>query len=125
MRPVLIGRVLAGGRVLFGAALIAVPERFTTPWIGADAARDGSRLLSSAIGARDLVLGAGALGCSSEAQLAPWLLAGVGADAIDCLATVGAGRSVPLRGRVLVGSLAAAGAVAGTAALAGLKRASD
>jgi hypothetical protein len=116
-----LGKAVAAGRVLIGAALISAPERLTLPWIGRDARRPGAQVLARALGARDVVLGSGAL-ASSEDRLAFWLAAGAVADAVDFAATVAAGDAIPLAGRVSVGGLALGGAVLGVVAVAGGRR---
>ena len=119
MSPRQLASLVAAGRIGFGAALLAEPERFVVPWIGRDGAHAGPRVLGRALGARDLVLGAGAISASDDAVLT-WLIAALAADATDLLATLGAGSGVPLRGRVLVGVAAFGGLALGVAAVAGL-----
>jgi hypothetical protein len=121
MSPRLLARSTAAARVLFGVVLLARPELLTAPWIGRDATRPGPKVLAQAVGARDLALGAGALACD-DAALALWLAAAVLADGADRVATVAAGDSLPLTGRVLVSATALGGVVLGTTALAGLRR---
>lgn len=116
----LTARLVAAGRIGFGVALILVPERVTAPWLGRDAGRAGTRVVSRGLGARDLALGAGALAVA-EAQLRPWVAAAIVADAADLVSTVVAGDSLPLSGRVLVSAVASGGAVLGAIALAGLR----
>jgi len=116
----LTARLVAAGRIGFGVALILVPERVTAPWLGRDAGRAGTRIVSRGLGARDLALGAGALAVA-EAQLRPWVAAAIVADAADLVSTVVAGDSLPLSGRVLVSAVASGGAVLGAIALAGLR----
>jgi hypothetical protein len=120
MNSALIGRVVAAGRVGFGVALMLTPQRLTTPWLGSDAARPGTRVVTRGLGARDLALGAGAL-TAGPADLPRWVAAGILADTADLAATVAAGDSLPLAGRVLVGAVAVAGAALGGVALAGLR----
>ncbi len=120
MNATLTARLIAAGRVGFGVALILAPRRVTAQWLGRDAQRAGTQVISRGLGARDLVLGAGAL-VVPEAQLRPWVMAAIVADAADLVATVAAGDSLPLTGRVLVGAVASAGAVLGATALAGLR----
>jgi hypothetical protein len=122
MNAALIARLVAGGRVGFGAALMLTPERVATPWLGGDAARPGTRVVTRGLGARDLALGAGAL-ASTPAGLGPWVAAGIVSDTADLLATVAAGNSLPRAGRLLVGAVASGGAALGMLALAGLRRA--
>lgn len=116
----LTARLVAAGRIGFGVALILVPEHVTAPWLGRDAGRAGTRVVSRGLGARDLALGAGALAVA-EAQLRPWVAAAIVADAADLVSTVVAGDSLPLPGRVLVSAVASGGAVLGAIALAGLR----
>jgi len=75
---------------------------------------------SRGLGARDVALGAGAL-ASAGGALPSWVAAAVLADATDLAATVAAGDSLPLAGRVLVGTIAAGGAALGVVALVGLR----
>jgi hypothetical protein len=119
MNAALTARLVAAGRIGFGLALILVPERVTTPWLGRDADRAGTRVVSRGLGARDLALGAGAL-TVRETQLRPWVLAAIVADTADLVATMSAGDTLPLAGRVLVGAVASGGAVLGVIALVGL-----
>jgi hypothetical protein len=120
MNAALIARLVAAGRVGFGVALMLTPERVTTPWLGSDAARPGTRVATRGLGARDLALGAGAL-AAEPADLQRWVAAGIVADVADLVATVAAGDSLPGAGRVLVGAVASAGASLGALALNGLR----
>ncbi len=90
-------------------------------WLGRDAGRPGTQVATRGLGARDLALGAGTL-AASESALRPWVAASILGDVADLIATVKAGDSIPVAGRVLVGSLAAGATVLGAAALAGLSR---
>jgi hypothetical protein len=121
MDPRSLARIVAAGRLGLGLGLIAAPERFTGLWLGRDAARAGTRVATRGLGARDLALGAGLL-ASGDGALPAWVAAAVAADAGDLFATVAAGDSLPLTGRVLVGALAAGGAALGVVALAGLRQ---
>jgi hypothetical protein len=120
MNAARIARLVAAGRVGFGVALMLAPERLTTLWLGDDAARTGTRVVTRGLGARDLALGAGALAAGPD-DLQRWVAAGIVADAADLVATVAAGDSLPVAGRVLVGAVASTGAALGAVALAGLR----
>jgi hypothetical protein len=120
INPALVARLVAAGRVGFGVALALSPERVTTPWLGTDAARPGTRVVTRGLGARDLALGAGAL-AATGADLPAWVAAGIVADAADLAATLAGGDSLPLAGRVLVGGVASGGVALGGLALAGLR----
>jgi hypothetical protein len=119
MSPVHIARLVAAGRIGFGVALLAAPSRVTGPWLGEDAGRAGTQVVSRGLGARDLALGVGAL-VTPRSQLRPWVVAAIAADAADAASTLAAGSSLPRRGRVLVGAVASAGVVLGALSLAGL-----
>jgi hypothetical protein len=105
---------IALGRVAFGAALTAKPQTTVGPgWIGAvEAERPTSGLLFRSIGARDIALGLGTLTALRQgAALRPWLLGALLADGVDLVATLGAGKAVPVQGRLAIGAIAG-GAVA-------------
>ncbi|HWD65542.1 MAG TPA: hypothetical protein VG405_10235 [Solirubrobacteraceae bacterium] len=121
MKPASLARALGLARIAFGLGLIAQPERLATPWIGREAKGPGAQVAVRGLGARDLVLGAGAA-VSSGGDRQRWLAAGIVGDVADLTATLAAGRALPLRGRVLVGTVASAGIAMGGAALAGLRR---
>jgi hypothetical protein len=109
-------RMLAAGRVLIGASLLAAPDLAAGPWVGDDARTHGARVIVRALGARDAALGAGTLAAAGDrTQLRRWLLASAACDAADFVATLGGPRS-PARSLVLI--LAAAATVSGAAAAA-------
>lgn len=121
MDPRQLIRLIAAGRIGFGVALLAAPERTTTLWFGRDAGRAGTQVAVRAVGARDLALGLGAL-TADQASLRSWTLGAILADTGDLVATVKGGASLPIVGRALVSLLALSAAAGGAAALAGLAR---
>jgi hypothetical protein len=123
MTAPLIARVVAAGRIGFGVALVVAPERVTSLWLGSDAGRPGTRVVTRGLGARDVALGFGAL-AAADSQLQLWVAGAIVADTADLVATVAAGKSLSLTARVVVGAVAGGGAVLGTIALAGLRRGS-
>jgi hypothetical protein len=124
MQAAHIARVVAAGRIGFGVALVAVPQRITGPWLGRDAGSVGTQVVSRGLGARDVALGVGALVAPSS-QLRPWVAAAIVADASDLGSTLAAGSSLPVRGRALVGAIASAGVILGAIAFAGLPSTPD
>jgi hypothetical protein len=94
MTAPLIARVVAAGRIGFGVALVVAPDRVTSLWLGSDAGRPGARVVTRGLGARDVALGVGAL-AAADSQLQPWVAAAIAADLV---ATVAAGKSLPLVG---------------------------
>lgn len=111
---------IAVGRVAIGAALMAAPGRAAAAWIGPrQGRRPETRLLATAVGARDLAVGLGgvaALRAGTGARA--WMLAGALADATDLAATLrhrdAISRSTLLGVAALAGSAAAAGAAVAT-----------
>jgi hypothetical protein len=124
MNAALTARLVAAGRIGFGVSLIIWPERLAARWLGGDAGRAGTQVVVRGLGARDLALGAGAL-AAPDAGLPTWVAGGILADTADLAATVAAGDSLPLVGRVLVGAVASGGAALGLVALTGLRRRSQ
>ncbi len=106
-------RILAGlisvGRLLFGVAFIAQPNLMERAWIGKQARLPGARLLTRAVGARDLALGRGGLQAlrRNDGSARAWLAAAAVCDAVDLGATRSAGRGIPRQART--GVLAIAG----------------
>lgn len=100
-------RGLAAGRVVFGALMMLKPEEAVRGWIGHRAASyGGTQTVTQAFGARDLVLGAGALAALMAGRDArDWVIAGGLCDMVDFAATATA-EDIPLSGRVLVLGLA-------------------
>jgi hypothetical protein len=124
-------RILAGlislGRFLFGVAFIAEPNLMDRAWIGKQARLPGARVLSRAVGARDLTLGLGGLQAlaRNDGSARPWLAAAAVCDTVDFGATWTAGRGIPRQARN--GVLAVAGVFSLLSAIAalGLGRSGD
>lgn len=116
-------RALAAGRVALGIGLLVAPTRFTSGWIGADAAADPSaRVLTRALGVRDAILGAIALHTVDHPEVGPrWLRTCAAADAVDCLATIGGRGAMPRSGVIGVSALAGGAAIAGVVLAAQLE----
>jgi hypothetical protein len=104
---------IAAGRIVIGAALMLVPGRVATRWIGPPGAEPGAQLLTVATGARDLAVGAGtALALRNGSAARTWVLAGAVADVADLAATVRYRDSLPKPAARAVAALAAFGAAA-------------
>lgn len=105
---------LAFGRIAVGAGLVVAPGLLLRPWIGADAASPGTRLLARAMGGRDIALGIGLLlAARHEAPVRGWLEAGILADATDAAAALVALRRLPKGRAVLMALAGVGGALAG------------
>jgi hypothetical protein len=97
-----LARVHAAGRVAMGAALMLAPARIGGAWVGRLGRRPQAQVVTTALGARDVGIGAGALLALAQGSGArPWIAAGALADAADVAAT--------LRGRGSLPPLAVAG----------------
>ena len=119
-----LATTLAANRVLFGVGYLVAPERVGAGWIGRAARKDATKVFTRALGARDLALGAGALGAlvrgDESARL--WLAAHAVSDAVDLGATLAAREALPESGfRFAVGMAGASTAIALAGAL-GLNR---
>jgi hypothetical protein len=107
---------VASLRIAYGAALAAAPARTTRSWLGSDGARPGAGVALRGLGAREIVLHAGAVAAAlSDTPVRPWLLASIGGDCSDIAATFAAGRS-NLPDKAALKTLAVAGGSAAISA---------
>jgi hypothetical protein len=75
-------------RIAYGAALVAAPARLTSRWLGPAADGAGGRVAIRALGAREVLLHAGALRATLAGRpLTLWLAASIGGDLSDIAAT--------------------------------------
>ncbi len=96
-------RTIAAGRIVAGTALLLLPGTTAGRWIGPDARAPGAKVMTRAMGARDLAIGAGTITALANGQPSRhWALAGAASDLVDGLATllairhIGARRALPL-----------------------------
>jgi len=109
----------AAGRLAFGAALIAVPDKVGASWLGSDAERRPAQVALRGLGARDIALSAGVvLAAQTGGAMRPWLAGALACDLADIGSTLAAGDSIPSRGRWGTVALAGVAAAAGAALLA-------
>jgi len=107
MDAIRLARGLAVGRMSVGAGLLVAPG-LTRVWVGASAAEPGGKVLTRALGVRDLALGVGLLqAVRGGGAVGRWLGAGVLADGGDLAATLAAWERLPSLGRVGVTAAAA------------------
>ena len=103
-----LARLFALGRIGLAGVMLAFPGPLGSAWVGPDARSPGVAVISRALAVRDLALGLGLkLAVDRERPARGWLEAAMLADAVDFLATLRAGRRLPVLGRV--GVLAMAG----------------
>src|ERR687883_497164 len=115
MEPEQMARGVAIGRIVFGVGFVTMPGWTGRVWIGRDADRPRVKLLTQAIGARDLTMGLGALLAMSGGRPARgWFEAISLTDAFDFACGLLAGDRIPPASRATV--LALAGGSAAQAA---------
>jgi hypothetical protein len=113
-----VARMLSLGRIGFGVALMALPEQTTEKWIGRQSRRPVPQMLTRALGARDLGLGAATFAASGGGTLTPLLVAGLLADGTDLTATLLEREHLPKLAVPLIAAAAGTGIVMGAVALA-------
>ncbi|MEA2411161.1 MAG: hypothetical protein QOC77_1722 [Thermoleophilaceae bacterium] len=87
---------VAALRIAYGVALVVAPARTTRSWLGSDAARAGTGVALRALGAREVAIHAGAVAAAlGGGAVRPWLVASIGGDCSDVVATFGAGSGLP------------------------------
>ena len=105
-----LAKLLALNRIQYGLGMVLNPQLNAKVWVGArNSRRPPTKLLAQALGARDLVLGAGGLAAMQAGDTAAarrWFAAQAVADGVDLLATLG-GRDLPTPGRVFAVTVAA------------------
>lgn len=112
MSPRQGARVLAFGRVAFGAALLIVPGKVAKGWLGEYAERPAVHALVRSIGVRDVVLGMIALHTLEHPEVGPrWQATCAVVDTVDMLATGAARKDLPAAG--VAGTALVAGGAAG------------
>jgi hypothetical protein len=104
--------VVLGLRIAYGAALITAPGRLGRRWLGPAANAAPTQVPLRALGAREIVLHAGAiLAAVRGAPLRPWLAGSIVGDLSDLAATVTGRDELPR------GSATATAVVGGSSAL--------
>jgi hypothetical protein len=112
---------LAANRSLFGIGYLAAPVRMGAGWIEDAADDERTAAVTRALGARDLVLGLGALWAQRGGGANPraWFAAHALSDGVDLAATLAARERLSPRALVFASAMAGAStAIALAAALA-------
>ena len=98
----------ARGRMAIGASLLLAPRLIGPMWIGEGADRPVVKMMSRALGARDLALGLGvAVALDRGKPVRGWLEAAALADGGDLVATLLARDAIPRGSRARVALVAA------------------
>jgi hypothetical protein len=109
-----LARYQALGRLGLGAAMLVMPAGVAGRWIGPSAGRAGPRVLTRALGARDVALGLGQLSAAGAGHgVRPWVLAGMLADGVDLIASARGRDDLPALGAVGVSAMAGASTALG------------
>jgi hypothetical protein len=96
MTPRTLARLQAAGRLVAGGGLAFAPGLVAGAWVGEPADRREGQAIAIGLGARDVAIALGTLSAlRSRRGAAPWLRAGVLADAADLIATVRARDTLP------------------------------
>ncbi|MBD0282825.1 MAG: hypothetical protein ICV69_11635 [Thermoleophilaceae bacterium] len=116
MKPQELALMFARNRIAFGIGFVLLPGSMGRLWIGDDAKRPTVKLLTRALGVRDLAIGLGtAIALDRGTPVRGWLEAAALSDAIDLVATLLASGSIPDSSRNVVAAIAGGSAVAGVA----------
>ena len=112
-----LAKLLALNRIQYGLGMVLNPQLNAKIWVGdRNARRAPAKLLAQALGARDLVLGAGALASLGDPNAArSWYAAMAVSDGIDIPVTALAGREIPLPARAATLAIAIASTAIGAA----------
>jgi hypothetical protein len=112
---------VAGARIVFGVGFMAMPGLTGRLWIGRDAERPAVKLLTQAIGARDLAMGLGAvITMSRDVPARGWFEGIALTDALDFACGLLAGDRIPPAQRASVLALAGGSALQAAYAASGV-----
>jgi hypothetical protein len=112
---------LGWGRLAFGVAMMAAPERVGRSWVGADGAKPGPSVVMRSFGAREVLLGFLGAHVVSRPGVGRRTVAALALmDLVDLAGTLAARRSLPAAGVAAVAGVAGPAAVAGLLAARGL-----
>ena len=121
VNPKNMARNVAGARIAFGIAFMTMPGWTGRVWIGRDADRPAVKLLTQAIGARDLAMGLGAvIAMSRDGPARGWFEAISLTDALDFACAAVAGDRIPPAARGAVLALAGGSALQAAYAASGV-----
>ena len=117
MDPKQLAQGVGIARIAFGIGFVTMPGWTGRIWVGSDAHRPAVKVLTQAIGARDLLMGMGTLMAMRSGRSARgWLEAISFTDVVDFTCGFLAGDRIPRSSRIAV--LALAGGSAAQAAIA-------
>jgi hypothetical protein len=116
-----MARDVAAARIVFGIGFMTMPGWTGRVWIGRDSDRPAVKLLTQAIGARDIAMGLGAIiAMSRDGPARGWFEAISLTDALDFACAVAAGDRIPPSCRAAVLALAGGSALQAAYAASGV-----
>jgi hypothetical protein len=114
---------VAALRMAYGAALAVAPARTARGWLGEDSGRPEAVVALRCLGAREVVIHAGAAAAAYRAgAVRPWLLASIGGDCADIASTFAGGSHLPEGAPVKTAAVAGGSALLSAVVLASLDR---
>jgi len=118
------GQALAVNRILFGAGMLALPERSAAGWIGRPGRDSRVTILTRAVGARDVAVGAGTLAARDDPRaLLTWMVAQVISDGADLASTFTVRDKLPRTARAFGLAVTGGSTLAGLAGAIGAAKA--
>jgi hypothetical protein len=109
-----VAKYLAGGRAAIGILLLLFPRWASRAVWGEAGTSPAAAFFCRLAGARDVILGAGALAAAdADGGIRPWMTYGAAADAADAVATLLAYRHLPKRKRFALLAAAAGSSATG------------
>jgi hypothetical protein len=116
LTPVNAARFIGIGRIAFGAAMIAVPEKVGASWLGEGGTTPEAAVAIRAVGIRDALIGMAQVHTANDPERGyRWARTSSFGDITDLLATVAAAKALPRAstiGTAIMAGAAAASAIA-------------
>lgn len=111
LTPQNAARAIGVGRIAFGVALLAVPDRIGESWLGDGGTTAPTQVALRGLGARDAVVGMAMIHTAGDADRGHrWARTSAAGDLTDIAATVAARALLPRSG--VLGTIALGGATA-------------
>lgn len=111
LTPQNAARAIGVGRIAFGVALLAVPDKIGASWLGEGGKTAPTQVALRGLGARDAVIGMAMIHTAGDADRGyRWARTSAAGDIADIVATVAARSLLPRSG--VLGTVALGGATA-------------
>lgn len=111
LTPQNASRAIGVGRIAFGVALLAVPDKLGESWLGEGGKTAPTQVALRGLGARDAVIGMAMIHTAGDPDRGPrWARTSAAGDVADIVATIAARQLLPRSG--VLGTVALGGATA-------------